>query len=115
MYKVAYSESTKQSLQKYIQFFEDANIQRFSDSGLWCEDIIIEWYREHVLRLFLTIHDHILNRLSDDRVFWRRPDPEDPQNFMLITPIEDRTLIIDYREDTESPIRTIIELRIFRE
>ena len=42
MYKVAYSESTKQSLQKYIQFFEDANIQRFSDSGLWCEDIIIE-------------------------------------------------------------------------
>ena len=61
------------------------------------------------------IHDHILKRLSDDRVFWRRPDPEDPQNFMLITSIEDRTLIIDYREDTEAPIRTIIELRIFRE
>ncbi len=115
MYKIIYTAKVRGILETYIQNYEDANIQRFSHTWLWCESIIIEPYRKRAIDTFMAIHGHIEKRLTSDLVYGRRPDPENPGQFTLITPIEDRTLIIEYLEDTENLTRTVIELRIFRE
>lgn len=117
MYKTYITASALTSLDRYISLYEDYIIKPFYDTGMdhGIESIIQSQYHGKADELFLSLYDHMMSRISDDTVLWRKIHPENPGQFTLITPIEDRTLIIEYREDGENMSRTIIELRIFRE
>lgn len=115
MYRLLYSERAKWSLDRYFDQFKTYYKDLYSNTGIFSENLIQANYVEIADHLFDAIDTHINKKLWTTEAYGRRPDPENPGQFTLITLIEDRTLIIEYREDTENLTRTVIELRIFRE
>ena len=114
MSKVIFAQGSHDALIAYVHHYEIFQIERFRDSGIWWEEVIINSYHKRAKELFLTLYDHIIRRMSGDTVLEYRRDPENPWHATLITTIEDYTLIIDYFEDDMAQTRTIEVLRIFR-
>lgn len=117
MYRVIITNHAILSLDRYIRQYEDHMCKPFSDTGLGkgVEDAITINYQLRASELFLGIYDHMIDHLVTVTVLGRKSDTNNPDNFTLITTIQNRTLIIDYHEDIENNTRTITELRIFRE
>lgn len=115
MFSIIFSDKAIHSVFAYIDMYEDVQVKRFENSWLWCEDIIIENYKKRSEELFLLLESHIIRRLSGETVLGYREDPENIWQAVLVSVVDDYTLIIDYFEDSPNHTRTILSIRIFRD
>lgn len=102
MYNIHYQDKALLTIRSYISLLETYQVERFYDSGLWCEDVIIDGYKNRAKELFQKFRDHIEKQIWGENVFWYRPDPDRPWHASIITSAEWYTLIIDYLEDSEN-------------
>ena len=110
MWRIILTEQARRSLISYFAAYQKYFLDRFSDTGIWSEDVIRKWYEkdtEDLLDLSLeTIEEHFQKEIL--------PYSElDNQRYAVFL-MKDRFLWITFIEDTNTKTRTIRYLRIWR-
>ena len=106
MYKIIYSQKSKEQLDIFINSYKWTFIQLFIDS--WIQDVerIISNYESIWDTFYIGIRDKIWEKITAEKVLGRKMNWEG-DSYSLIFRERSFLIIIDYTEDTESKTRYI--------
>ena len=114
MFNVFIQQSAHQKITLFIDYLQDQNYQRFSDTGLFAESAIRSFYLSYTQALSDKIYQTLESLLSTNLVYGRRQDPEHLETFTCITRVDNYLLILDYKEDDEQQARFVYDIKIMR-
>lgn len=109
MWKVRFSSESLSILDLYIEGYQWYFLSRFSDTGIWSEEVIRKNYESDGIKLYDALYDHILQNMTRDLIgyetssLWLRT---------TATFLEKRIIFIEYQEDGENHIRYVHTLKI---
>jgi hypothetical protein len=112
MYKIIISSHVDACIDRYGNMYRDVFLSRFSDTGLWqAETVIQQHYIEASDLLVDSLYDAIDTKICLDILWYSLLE-----NGLRETSIKlgMRRLFLTYEEDTENMIRYITDIEILR-
>lgn len=109
MWNIAFSTESRQAIKSYIRNYQEYFLSRFSDTGMWWEEVIQQNYIQEATALRDNLYRHISTAMKRDLIGYESSEGDIRTT---ATFLERRILFIEYREDTENKIRYILSLKI---
>lgn len=111
MFHVRFSEKAVAALTDYVDAYRRGYCELFSDTGIWSEQAIIEQYERASQSLFDSLFSSIKQLLSATTVLGRNISNQRSECHFYL---DDRLIIISYKEDTKNKKRTVELININR-
>ena len=110
--KLRYKNAARIDLESFINHYEEAFRELYSDTGLWNEKFIIAGYERGAEQLFDNIEGAIYARLHERTIVGRKQITEDW--FEACISVGTRLIVVHYSEDRKGGIRWIEAITIDR-
>ena len=110
--KLRYKKAARIDLESFVNHYEEAFRQLYSDTGLWNEDFIIAGYERSAAKLYDNIEEAIRTRLHEPIVVGWKPITKNW--FEVYISVGTRLVIVHYSEDRKGGIRWIESISIDR-
>ena len=112
MYKVEFTEQFKRILENFIDSYKNTFLNRFSDTWIFSEEVIREYYIKNSIEFYEEIIDKIENIFWKSEILWYKPLENNKRESGII--IGNYNLFIEYFEDLENKIRVIEKIEFHR-
>lgn len=102
MYKVVIDDFVAIQIDNFIDWYTYTFLNRFNDTGIFDEYLIVEEYKKKSVKLNEDIYYWIQNKLSKEKVLWHKISKE--KEFECIIFEWNYMLILWYIEDSSNKI-----------
>ena len=104
MFEVVFSQESIENIQSFVRSYEGTFVRRFSDSGLWSVETILEQYRSLTNDLYVNLKTSIISRLEIPRVLGRK---KTGKLLRISFSINDFFIIVRYKESLKEKARYV--------
>jgi len=111
MYKIVYENNIENKIITFIDWYKKRNLDTFSYTGLFYEEIIRESYINNTKKFKKDIFDWIEKSLNKEKILWYKI--LENNNYKISLTVWNHRLFIEYFEDEFEKSRFIINLNIF--